>query len=103
MLPQTLVWKADGKQRKKGTLPARPHFATPGVRWTGWGVIGRAKAGLAGVALAASRICLCLIGLNDLMRMSYPAAVGDATRTRVRQSFRRKGGAGIISAASRRH
>jgi len=35
-------------------------------------------------------ICPCLIGRKDLMRMSYPAAVGDTTRTRVRQSLRRK-------------
>ena len=35
----------------------------------------------------AELICPCLIGLNDLMRMSYPAAVGDTTRIRVRQIF----------------
>ena len=48
-------------------------------------------------------ICPCVVGRKDLMTKFYPAAVGDTTRTRVRQSLRREDGAGIIGGASRRH
>jgi hypothetical protein len=37
-------------------------------------------------------ICPCLIARKDLMTKFYPAAVGDTTRTRVRQSPRRDAG-----------
>ena len=33
-------------------------------------------------------ICPCVVGRKDLMTKFYPAAVGDTTRTRVRQSLR---------------
>ena len=48
-------------------------------------------------------ICPCVVGRKDLMTKFYPAAVGDTTRTLVRQSLRREDGAGIIGGASRRH
>ena len=32
---------------------------------------------------------MCVVGRKDLMTKFYPAAVGDTTRTRVRQSLRR--------------
>jgi hypothetical protein len=67
------------------------------------GLTRRSSRARAEEARPLQLICPCLIGLNDLMRMSYPAAVGDTTRTRVRQSLHREDGAGIISDASRRH
>jgi hypothetical protein len=42
-------------------------------------------------------ICPCVVGRKDLMTKFYPAAVGDTTRTRVRQSLRREYGAGVLT------
>ena len=75
----------------------------PGVRWTGRGVIWRYKCHLWVTAAPVQLICPCVVGRKDLMTKFYPAAVGDTSRTRVRQSLRREDGAGIIGGASRRH
>ena len=60
---------------------------TPPPRWTmgggpGGGFLARKTA--APVQL----ICPCVVGRKDLMTKFYPAAVGDTTRTRVREDHK---------------
>jgi hypothetical protein len=78
-----------------------PDMLSTGVypRWRKhWLVRSRAQNGR-----PVQLICPCLVGRKDLMTKFYPAAVGDTTRTLVRQSLRREDGAGIIGGASRRN